>query len=180
MVPYTTARKFYESHHLLGGPAKKCCHYGLLDGDTLVAAMSFSHSLSARGRQTDPSVSELVRFCNPGSIPGAASRLFKAYTRGSPHVHKVVSFSDNRWYTGGLYEKLGFTKEAVLAPDYTYTTSKGIVRYPKARMQRTYLRWRMGDQFDESLSERQNALNAGFFQVYDCGKTRWIWSRLPP
>ena len=89
----------------------------------------------------------------------------------------VLSFSDNRWYTGESYRTLGFTIDKELPPDYSYAGPKGIVRINKAVMQKERLAKRLGDAFDPNLSERENCERAGFYQVFDAGKIRWRWVR---
>ena len=59
---------------------------------------------------------------DPRSCPirrklGGASRLFSAFV-AEHDPESVKSFSDNRYFTGGMYQKLGFVKEADIELDY--------------------------------------------------------------
>lgn len=168
------ANAVYQEMHILGETNRDCTHMALMDGGEPVAVMSFSSQMSRGSTGADV---ELVRFCNPGNVTGAASRLFRGYVLSHPGVMSVLSFSDNRWYTGESYRTLGFTLDKELPPDYSYAGPKGIVRINKAVMQKERLAKRLGDAFDPNLSERENCERAGFYQVFDAGKIRWRWVR---
>jgi len=54
---------------------------------------------------------ELNRFCSlmNHQIVGGASKLFAAFLREVSPL-SVISYSDNRWSSGGVYSALGFEK----------------------------------------------------------------------
>lgn len=59
----------------------------------------------------------LSRYATRITVVGGASRLFAAFLR--EHQPDVVkSYSDNRYFDGGLYERLGFRLDSELPPDY--------------------------------------------------------------
>jgi len=73
---------------------------------------------------------------------------------------RMVTFSDNRFHTGALYEKLGFTFEEELKPDYYYTkqhrrVDKGNFRVPAG------------------VNEEEAAAAKGWYRIYDSGKKRF-------
>jgi len=72
----------------------------------------------------------------------------------------MVTFSDNRFHTGGLYGKLGFTFEEELKPDYSYTN--GSVRKSKYA-----LRVKAG------MDEKSEAEAKGWYRIWDSGKKRF-------
>jgi len=73
---------------------------------------------------------------------------------------RMVTFSDNRFHTGGLYGKLGFTFEEELKPDYSYTN--GSVRKSKYA-----LRVKAG------MDEKSEAEAKGWYRIWDSGKKRF-------
>ena len=73
---------------------------------------------------------------------------------------KVVTFADNRFHTGGLYEKLGFIFEKEITPNYYYTD--GNIRKSKYS-----LRVKAG------INEIESAEAAGWYRVWDSGKKRF-------
>lgn len=73
---------------------------------------------------------------------------------------KMISFSDNRFHTGKLYEKLGFKFEKEIPPDYTYTDTS-------TRRSKTKFRVPAG------ISEKDYAESRGWYRVWDSGKKRF-------
>jgi len=173
LVPADEAATFLADNHAQAG-ASGCDHLGLEHSGTLVAVMSFSSVNSRRGHQVDSSA-ELRRFATTCSVVGGASKLFKAFLRNCPQVTRVVSYSDNRMFDGRLYEKLGFSRELVGRPDYYYVRNPFLSRYRKSNFTRARLAELPG--FDPALTERENMTRMGWYRLYDCGKTRWVWVR---
>lgn len=100
-------KKFLGKWHVQGYVKSKMA-IGLWDSSRLVALMSFT---TPRYKQLAADW-ELLRFCTCGiAVVGGASRLFKHFLK-TQKIKGVVSYSLNRWGTGGLYEKLGFTLKA--------------------------------------------------------------------
>lgn len=85
---------------------------------------------------------------------------------------KIVTFSDNQVSDGGLYEKLGFSKDKDLLPDYKYLVDEERIHKFNYRINRfkkdpTLI-------YKEGLTERELAEINGLERVWDCGKTRWV------
>jgi hypothetical protein len=73
---------------------------------------------------------------------------------------KIVTFSDNRFHTGELYEKLGFKFEEELKPDYGYTN--GIKRVSKYNL-----------RVPAGVNEVESAKVKGWYRIWDSGKRRY-------
>lgn len=148
--------------------------FALYEGSKPVAAMVFSPTTSDRARVRDGSVWELRRYASVGTVVGGASKLFTHFLRTcSPS--EVVSYSDIRLFTGRLYETLGFQQDAVSRPSYCYITPGVVKRFNKSRFQLKNLPGLFEDKFDPTLTEASNCANNGWYQLYDCGKVRWVW-----
>lgn len=174
-VSNTEATAFYESNHVQGWRTS-AKHKGLTYNGELVAVMSFTTRLSNRGVKSYGEVQELARFATSCQVVGGAGKLFKAlvaYTGAST----VVSYSDNRLFSGGLYPKLGFTMVKAVPPSYTYIAPGGKHRLHKSQFRRSKLPAIFGSNFNPSLSERENCERNGHYQVYDCGLQKWVWSK---
>jgi hypothetical protein len=176
------ARDFYDKYHPQGGNGIGE-HYGLYWKDNLVACMRFTYGANDRGKKAGSREWTLSRFATRVSVTGAASRLFKAFiTEFSPDT--VKSFSDNRLFSGGMYEQLGFVLEKEAAPDYSVWSMKLGLR-PKSHYQRRLLPKRLQehgveDSFDpdrDPRSESEMTYYMGARRIYDCGKRRWVWVR---
>jgi hypothetical protein len=74
---------------------------------------------------------------------------------------RIVTFSDNRFHTGKLYETLGFTFESDLPSDYSYTDGY------KHRKGKLSFRVKAGEN-EVKLAEEK-----GWHRVWDSGKRRY-------
>lgn len=166
-----TACLFFETNHLQGAP--KCSLFlGLEYDGELVACMAFGIARSIR-RNTDRRLWELYRYAATKTVVGGAGKLLKAFLELNL-CDRLVSYSDERLFTGNMYQALGFTLEHTTPPDYCYTSGKPKDgRIHKSRFQRSHLAKKF-DNFDESLNESENCKNNGFYQIFDCGKKRWM------
>lgn len=169
------ARVFYEHNHLQGPASPGGLHLGLADADGIVCMMTFAGKLSKRGQPVVPGRYELARFATTRPVPGGASRLFKQALKVLGDVQTVVSYSDNRWFTGGMYEQLGFRKTGQTQPNYTYTKSGDPKRHNKMGFQKKQLKVKLGEKYDPTNTEKEMCEQLGYYRVYDCGLTRWEW-----
>ena len=179
LVTHDMADEFYTRYHPQGG-AGTGDHYGLFWRGALVACMRFTFGANDRGRAAR--VWTLSRYATRVTVVGGASRLFTAFLR----LHRpteVKSFSDNRFFDGGMYEALGFKLDAELPPDYQVWSPKLGLR-PKSHYQRRVLPRRLkehnvADNFDPATDPRTEAEMTylmGCRRLYDCGKKRWVWT----
>lgn len=179
MVSAADARKFYDRYHPQGGEGSGE-HYGLYWKGKLVACMRFSFGANDRGHSERTWT--LARYATRINVAGAASRLFKAFVVDK-QPNTVKSFSDNRYFSGGMYEQLGFTLEADIAPDYQVWSPKIGLR-PKPHYQRRNIPKRLQEhgsvsEFDpatDARTEREMTYLMGCGRIYDCGKKRWVWT----
>lgn len=153
---------FYDLFHYLGGCKPTVSHGAYFDG-RLVACMSFSRPTRQSSHQW-----ELVRMASDPAyrVHGIWSKLFGMFVREhSPS--SVVSFSDNRLFTGAVYGKLGFALDGEVRPDYYWV--KNNVRYHKSGLRKK------GAERTSGLTETQLREAQGYRKIWDYGKKRWIW-----
>ena len=171
-IPPDEAKTFLANNHLQGFP-RAAIYLGLRHKGELVAVMSFSRSFSERGKKY-PGRYELTRYASTHSVQGGASKLFKTFTDKFSPV-EVVSYSDNRWFAGGVYHKLGFSKVSDVPPSYTYVTKHVERRMHKSLFRREFLPKRL-EVFQPHMTERENCEANGLYQLFDCGKVKWLWT----
>lgn len=160
---------FLEQHHIQGA-AKGSAVFTLTHRGEVAAVMVFSKVTSERGA-TDAGW-ELVRYASAGTVVGGASRLFTAFLRAH-RPSRVISYSDRRLFSGGMYEKLGFAKLHDTRP--TYTVLVGDQRKHKANFKKSLLAKRLGPEAVTGRTEQEVCKEQGWFRVYDCGVTKWEW-----
>jgi hypothetical protein len=167
-IPKDEMKSFCELHHLQGANKLSESCFGLFHGDELVGAVD----MGRHHRRKDSKEAVLTRLCfKPGvQVIGGANKLFKACVEWcrSNGVEKILSWSDNRYSDGGVYERLGFKKKADLPPDYYYVDMKN----PKRRFSKQS-QSKKQSQCPAHLTELQWANERGLSRIWDCGKVRW-------
>lgn len=167
---------FYERNHIQGPPQWGASMGLMFDGE-LVAAMTFGQGAARRGGGDW----ELSRFATSRSISGGASRLMSALVQKTGAA-RVWSYSDNRYFDGGMYAHLGFKLDGELPPDYSIVRNSK--RSHKSSFRRASIPSRIREvgsteQFDPATdprSEREMTDLLGYGRIYDCGKKRWLWT----
>jgi bacterioferritin-associated ferredoxin len=155
------ADPFYEQHHYIGA-CKAKINYGVFHQDQLIACASFKKPTRQSSHEW-----ELVRMTSHPNyrIHGIWSKLIKQFVED--HKPKsVVSFSDNRLFTGSVYEKTGFKFDGDVDPDYYWC--KGQKRFHKSGLRKTEEE-KLSGKTETELREAQ-----GYRKIWDLGKKRWI------
>ena len=165
---------FFSENHLQGHPRRGEV-YALENNGEIVAAMVFHPVTSERGKIASEMRWELGRYASTCAVTGGASRLFKAFLADRAECVEVVSYSDNDWFDGGMYETLGFTFANNVPPDYKVVD--GGTRRHKINYKLSELQKRLGDKFNPLLSERENCRQNGLYRVYNSGLRKWVWTR---
>lgn len=165
-VSWSEAKAFLDEHHIQGAcrPARWC--YGLRQGEELVAVMVFGPA-----RYTTDADQELLRYASRGMVVGGFTKLLRAHTRSQPKGTKILSYADRRWSTGNVYERNGFACIGNTEPGYWWC--RGTERYHRHRFQKHRLH-KLLKNFDPEKTEVENCTANGYWQVYDCGHSRWI------
>lgn len=171
------ASEFYTKYHLQG-PVPGA-HYGLFFNSALAACVTLSKSPPERRRPMPSGTLVLARFAVAGSVPGAASRLFKHAVAASKAT-EIITFSDNSYADGGVYVALGFKMDGELEPDYRVWHPRYGLRH-KSFWQRKCIPTRIKDlgldlEYDpgiDSRTEREMCQIIGCGHAWDCGKVRW-------
>lgn len=162
-------RHFIDNNHLQGSVDTASIHVCLEYKKEIIAVMSF--------RKTKELEYELVRYCtlNNSSVVGGASKCFSYFLK-EYKSRTIVSFSDNRWFTGNMYIKLGFLDKTLRnSPDYYYID--GLHRIHKFNMRKIKLQKRFNIEDIGSKTELQITTDLNIPRIYDCGKKKWVWER---
>ena len=170
-VPSMEAANFFRKNHIQG-PAVATISYGLYNNATLVACMSFIKSRFNKQVQW-----ELLRFANlsNNTVVGGASKLFARFVHDYSPT-SIISYSDKRWNTGGLYIALGFKYTHTSSPNYQYfnpsTSSKlySRITFQKHKLQKVL------ETFNPNHTEWQNMQANGYDRIWDCGNMVFVWN----
>ena len=149
---------FYEKFHYIGACDAKI-HYGVYFEGELVACASFRRP----SRQTIKHDWEIARMAaNPKiRIHGIWSKILSMFRKIHEH-DSIVTYSDNRLFSGNTYEKMGFIRDGKVNPDYYWV--KGLRRWHKSGLRKK----------NSSLTETEIRESEGYRKIWDLGKTRWV------
>lgn len=178
------AKAFFEKYHPQGG-AGGGSNYALFYKEKMVACMRFSFGINDRGVGAKNSTWTLSRYATRLPVAGGASKLFKAFLKEET-PSEVKSFSDNRYFSGAMYQALGFSLDQETLPDYQ-VWSKTLGLKPKSHYQRRALPQRIIEHqvpigFDPAHSpqtEQDITYAVGARRIYDCGKKKWVFIDKP-
>lgn len=157
---------FCNQHHILGSNRLSVIAFGIYYKDELLGTVS----LGRHHRGLKDIVLDRLCFKNNFSVIGGASKLFKeCIIWAKNHGHnKILSWSDNRWSAGKVYQKLNFVLEKEYGPDYSYVD----IAKPYERISKQSKKKK---QFS-LLTEKQLCLEQGLARIWDCGKKKWIFN----
>ena len=175
-VDYETSTEFLELNHIQGGDSSGV-RFGLVTKKTnvLVALMTFSKVRNIVKSKSDAEDTyELVRYCvmKGLKITGGFSKLLKHaenYLK-SIGVKYIKTFADRRFTkdSDNVYLRNGFELSNISGQNYLYfKNGEVLTRY---QCQKHKLRNLLGEEnFDESMTERENMLFNGYSIYWDCG-----------
>lgn len=149
-------KNFLDNNHIQGY-AVSSVKIGLYYNDDLVSLMTFI--------KKNNNNYELNRFCNVlnTSVVGGASKLFNFFTNNYKY-NKIISFSNNSYSNGNIYEKLKFNKISELKEDYSYIVNG--IRVHKFNFRK---------KENQIETEREFMLNNNNLRIYDSGKIKFIY-----
>ncbi len=150
---------FLNKYHIQGKDISSI-KLGLFHHNELIAVMTFGKPRFNKNYNW-----ELIRYATSKHVIGGAGKLlsyFKKHYNGS-----IITYADRRWSQGNMYKKLGFKLINKSTPNYCW--SNGFNIYSRYSCMKHNLKNILGDKFDENLTEFENMVNNGFYQIYDCG-----------
>lgn len=166
---------FCENNHIQGGTSGT--YYIALknkETDEIVAVSIW---------RKEKDILYLDRYCTSVNVIGGFGKLMK-YVKGKilnynnekgidRRIVKIVTFADHCVSNGSVYEKLGFTKDKCLEPEYSYYYNG------KRRHKFGFRKKRFKNDpellYKDNMTEKELADLNGIIRVYDYGKTRYVF-----
>lgn len=158
-------RDFFEENHIQRAPRRIERNFALLYGKEMVGAVSYA----THHRNNIDMTLNRIAFKKGVQVVGGASKLIKNSLLEIKEP--VITWSDNRWTNGKLYEKCGFDMEIEYVPDYFYTNFKEI------RSKHSMMKSNIG--CPDHITEHEFCNNNGWYRIYDCGKKKWSRIQAP-
>ena len=162
-----TFKTFTNTNHLQGTCVTDF-RIGVFNDSELVAVCGF--------RDSNIYDYELVRYCNKlgTSVVGGSGKCIKCFQRKFDNEISIVSFSDNRWSSGKMYEQLGFEFDGNIPKRYFWV---GDVTNWKRKHRFTYNKQAMQKKFpnvDMNCTEDVIGAQNGLYRLWDCGYKRFV------
>lgn len=159
-VSSSDTKVFLDTNHIQGA-INASYRLGLYYNNELVQLICIGKSRFKKDEY------ELLRMCTKLNIQviGGFSKLLKHQPYKS-----FVSYIDRAKFTGNSYS-YNFTFDSYTKPSYFYW-SKKTGRISRTMIQKHKLSKLLGTQFDPLKTEIQNMMDAGFYQIYDCGNMK--------
>lgn len=172
-------RLFLQENHLDNDSNQSQIYYGLFSKSTqeLLSVMSFGKLRGQNSSHGMDGFYELVRFATKHDVKiiGGASKLLKSFEK-EYNPQYLLSYSDNDYFTGEVYPKLGFIFQKYTMPDYYWfnnTTKEYLSRWkcqPK-KLREKYPN--IASKYSSSI-ENNVMLELKFLKVYRCGQSVWV------
>ena len=179
-LDYKTKSDFINEYHLYGDSNQGTISYGLYYNDELVSVMSFGKLRGQNKLHNNKDHYELVRFVTKDSmrIIGGASKLFKKFI-SEYHPVYIICYSDNDFFTGETYNKLGFKLKSLgESIDYQWVKgTKALSRYEcmASKLLEKYSKYRniniIGSIEDYIMHD------LGYSKLYRCGNSIWEYKQ---
>lgn len=161
------AKNFINENHIQLCKIAPQISYGIFCNDELLGVVSFKK----HHRNSNDIILNRLAFKNNYQIIGGASKLIKNAIKIS-NFDKVITWSDNRYTNGNLYENIGFKLDGLLKPDYSYVLiKKPTIRYNKQSMKKKDI------QCPSGMTEKEYLNSIGYSRIWDCGKKRWVYNQ---
>lgn len=160
------ANDFYDKNHLQGKSNNIKTTFSLTYNEKTLGMIS----LGTHHRNSNKITITRLCFENGIQIIGGASRLLSAAIRWCTenNFNEIITWSDNRWSDGSIYEKIGFKLDKELKPDYSYVSlNKKATRLSKQSQKKS------NTDCPENMTELEFATKNNLARIWDCGKKRW-------
>lgn len=168
------AKLFENKYHLQGYSTHSSIHLGLFYQGQLLSIMSFG---SPRFGYKNYAY-ELHRYCVKEGVTvlGGAQKLFKKFVE--THPGDILSYSDNDYFTGGIYPNLGFKFDGLTTPSYYWYKSHN-ESCTREQCQPKKLKEMYPDLYEQAEGQGSKEefimTSLGYMKVYRAGNKRWVY-----
>ena len=159
---------FMNGSHIQGYGFGTIKWFNLINNGQIIASMTASkhHRQNVRG---NPIVLNRLCFRDGYNVQGGSSRLFKYFREWAKNekYDRIISWSDNCWTEGKIYEILGFVLSKEYYPDYFYWGVKKNIYLSKQSQKKS------NTKCPKETTEREWCFNNKIYRIWDCGKKLW-------
>ena len=170
--------RFLRENHLDKDTTQSKYYYGLYQEESLISVMSFGHLRGQNRNHTNPSCYELVRFASLPNVcvVGGASKLLHCFVHENSPKY-ILAYSDNDYFSGSVYQKLGFSFTKYTTPDYYWYSLSDKTYLPRWLCQPKLLCKKypeIASKYSDNL-EKNIMTELRYTRVYRTGQSVWEW-----
>lgn len=154
-IEYKEFKEFVDYNHLQESfPATK--YYGLYNEEKLVQTISF---------KKHKDYWEIGRLCSliNNTIVGGSNKLFNSFLKDVNPKEKIITYTDNDYFSGKAYIKMGFIRDGYITEHYKY--------YNK-NTHSTISRYALMGKSEEEIQ------NLGYYRFYNSGMKKFVYNNL--
>lgn len=172
-VSVKDSRKFLDENHLQGYTNSNI-RLGLYYSGELISIMTFGNLRKVLSGVKEEGSYELIRFSNKlnTNVIGGFSKLFNYFTK-TIKFKEIITYSDNRYFNGEVYKKVGFTFLYETKPNYSY-----IIKHKREYRFKYRKDVLVKEGYDKDKSESKIMEERGINKIYDSGNKKWIYKKL--
>lgn len=165
---------FLNLYHLQNTCRNQTVRLGLYYNNELVELMTFG-----RPRYNSKYEWELLRLCTrPGYIiVGGANKLFNRFIKNYNPI-SVISYCDNSKFDGTVYYRLGMKYLGTSKPASHWYNIKTKQHITDNLLRQRGVDQLLGTKYGKGTSNKDIMLAEGFVEVYDCGQSTFVWTRV--
>lgn len=163
--------EFLTENHLQGYSVSKY-RYGLYYNDELLSIATFGKGRKNVGGKSDEY--EIIRMSvkKDINIVGGFAKLFNHFMNENK-PDRVISYSDNDYFTGSIYNNFNMIVEKDIIPSYTW--GNGVGRWNRWNFRKDKL---IKEGFDSNKTEVEIMLERGFYRCFSSGQKKWVYDRI--
>jgi hypothetical protein len=171
-------KPFLEQNHLQGH-ANAFKNIVLIYENEIVAAMTIGKPRF--NNQVEWELLRLATRCGTHII-GGTQKLW-SYFKKEVGPKSIVSYCDRRWFTGKIYETLGFERKSVAKSTYWYTDYEQRFhrsRFTKKNAVKTALIIYPELSESDLIRKSENEITKSILKldrIWDCGQDTWLWKK---
>ena len=173
-VDSKTSNEFLNNNHLQGEDKSKI-RIGLFNkkSNELISIMTFCKSRYNKNYDW-----EISRYAikTDISILGGAQKLFSYFIK-TYNPKSIITYSDRRYFNGGIYIQIGFEILEDTPPNFYYVNLTNRYHLMSRIQFQKYKQKEKLKIFDETLSAWMNMQLNGYDRIWDCGNKKFVWGK---
>lgn len=169
--------EFVNKYHFDGDSYQGIISYGLFYNSELVSVMSFGKLRGQNSLRSNDGYYELVRLVSKDNlyIVGGASKLLKHFIK-EYNPKYILCYSDNDFFMGNVYMKLGFTLKSLgeKSIDYQWCNCNEVLSRQQCMPCKLLKKFpQYANTAIDGSKEKYIMEDMGYHRVYRCGNSIW-------